>query len=370
MAKEITFHIGPFKTGTTTIQQVLLWQSEALQRQGTLYPRVGSSADHWLGVGGLFLLSDDTLAATFDYKRQQVLGNADRFDSGWRELRQQIEEWPGRAVVSCESLAMGRPSLVKLLTEAFPNSQLNVIVASRAPSKLVSSWYQETAKRTRVVPFPKFVRNLLRGLLTQEVGPYDWMSTERVRRVWDIDPINFRLIGNGETGIGQVIEETLSAVGLHLASAPPSTNPAMSRCAVAAWQDYLEQCRPTSMRLAHTVRGRAFASSAVATDPRIGGAFALHPDLAVLVDDAFNPIRGEQPVAQAALARYLQSADNPVTREPDNVDDVSAAKLLKRLVWWDRLLSPPAAGAMWLRAKRSGTHWESPDWSSINNGYV
>lgn len=370
MAGTITLHVGQFKTGTTSIQSVLADQAEELKSRGILYPRLGRSTDHWLAVGGLFLRSQETLDTTFDYKRKQVIANAPRFESSWLEMREQMHTWPGDVVLSCESLAMARPSLVQVLQEEFPTSEFRVILGTRNPSKLISSWYQETAKRTRVVPFDDFVVNLLSGMLTQEPGPYDWMSVARVRQVWEQPGIDFQQVGNGQTGIATVIREILSAVGLDVSQTPPATNPAISRSAVAAWQQYLDQSRPQSMRLANTVRTRAFASAVSANDPRVGGSFGLHPDLAALVDQAFSPTDGEGTGAMADLRVYLGSGRPAITDGAVDSHEDLVQELAERLKRWDRVISPSLGTAVRLKSRLSGREWEPPDWSAINNGYV
>lgn len=370
MAQKITLHIGQFKTGTTTIQQVLSDRAESLQAEGILYPRLGQSTDHWLAVGGLFLRSSETLETTFDYKRRQVVANASRFENTWLEVRRQINAWSGDVVLSCESLAMARPSLVEALREDFPASRIAVVLGTRNPSKLIGSWYQETAKRTRVVSFDDFVVNLLEGLLTQIPGPYDWMSVERVRGVWCQEGIEFRQVGDGRTDIASVIREVLSDVGLEMAEAPPASNLAMSRCAVVAWQEYLDRRRPTSMRLANTVRSRAFSSSVSATDQIVGGSFVLAPELAALVDEAFSPTAGESGAALAELQSFLPSVGAAVTAGAVDSHEQLVKDLTERLTRWDRLLSPSLGLAVRLKSKLSDQEWQPPDWSTINNGYV
>jgi hypothetical protein len=143
MAERVVFHIGLMKSGTTFIQGRLNTNRDRLAAQQVLFP-----GPTW----------NRHVRAVSD-----LLGSEKRKPGSWNSLVDEINAYDGTAVVSMEYLApMGRPR-IKVLRDAFPESEVRVAVSVRDLGRGVPAMWQEAIKNRRTWTWEEYVRSIEKG---------------------------------------------------------------------------------------------------------------------------------------------------------------------------------------------------------------
>jgi hypothetical protein len=143
MAQRVVFHIGLMKSGTTFIQGRLNTNRERLAGQQVLFP-----GPTW----------NRHVRAVSD-----LLGSGKRKPGSWNSLADEINAYDGTAVVSMEYLApMGRPR-IKVLRDAFPDSEVRIAVTVRDLGRSVPAMWQEAIKNRRTWTWDQYVRSIEKG---------------------------------------------------------------------------------------------------------------------------------------------------------------------------------------------------------------
>lgn len=145
MAERVYVHVGTPKSGTTYIQGVLAANSQALAADaGLLFP-----GDSW---------------------RQQVLGVRDllrdvRPDGAdlrgaWRRLVDEIDSWRGRALISMEWLAPVTVAEAQRTVDAFPGTEVRVVITARNLARVVPAAWQEFCQNQRTCTWADFLKSI------------------------------------------------------------------------------------------------------------------------------------------------------------------------------------------------------------------
>jgi hypothetical protein len=143
MAQRVVFHIGLMKSGTTFIQGRLNTNRERLAAQQVLFP-----GPTW----------NRHVRAVSD-----LLGSPKRKPGSWNSLVDEITDHDGTAVVSMEYLApMGRPR-IKVLRDAFPDTEIRIAVSVRDLGRSVPAMWQESIKNRRTWTWAEYVRSIEKG---------------------------------------------------------------------------------------------------------------------------------------------------------------------------------------------------------------
>lgn len=143
MAQRVVFHIGLMKSGTTFIQGRLNTNRERLAGQQVLFP-----GPTW----------NRHVRAVSD-----LLGSEKRKAGSWNSLVDEINAYDGTAVVSMEYLApMGRPR-IQVLRDAFPDSEVRIVVTVRDLGRSVPAMWQEAVKNRRTWTWAEYVRSIEKG---------------------------------------------------------------------------------------------------------------------------------------------------------------------------------------------------------------
>jgi hypothetical protein len=143
MAQRVVFHIGLMKSGTTFIQGRLNTNRDRLASQQVLFP-----GPTW----------NRHVRAVSD-----LLGSDKRKPGSWNSLVDEVNEYDGTAVVSMEYLApMGRPR-IKVLRDAFPETDVRVAVSVRDLGRGVPAMWQEAIKNRRTWTWEEYVRSIEKG---------------------------------------------------------------------------------------------------------------------------------------------------------------------------------------------------------------
>jgi len=146
VATEVFVHIGPPKTGTTYLQEVLWRNRERLAARGLLVPGPSPVSQFHAVVD---LLDDDPTE----------LG-ADRVATAWERLVRQVHDWEGSVVVSHENLARAAPAIVERARADLAGSRLHVVTTVRAPHAVAPAAWQERLKNRGRQTWPEFMTEL------------------------------------------------------------------------------------------------------------------------------------------------------------------------------------------------------------------
>jgi glycosyltransferase involved in cell wall biosynthesis len=146
VARRVFLHIGAPKSGTTFFQTVLWNNRTRLREDGVLLPG-----------GELF---DHNLAATALRYPEPSNRIQRRGEKTWRRLREEIDAWPGDAIltnewfvrVTAEQAARGRRALA--------DAELHVIYTARAFVHQIPAAWQETLKLGRGWSLDEFIAEL------------------------------------------------------------------------------------------------------------------------------------------------------------------------------------------------------------------
>ena len=138
MAPERVYvHIGPLKTGTTFLQQVLTKNKEALAADGVLFPRNRYAQQ----VGSALDLLDKRM-------HRDAPGNTGQ----WDRLAKEVAAWEGAtAVISQEFLCTASPAQVERMVSSLAPAQVHVIYTARDYSRVVPAMWQ-THLRNKASP--------------------------------------------------------------------------------------------------------------------------------------------------------------------------------------------------------------------------
>ncbi|MGP7998980.1 MAG: hypothetical protein ACLPKI_16930 [Streptosporangiaceae bacterium] len=129
---EVYLHVGPVKTGSTFLQD-LLWRHRGdLARQGYLHP-----AEH---PNEMFLASNDVQDCAF------VRFGLPEAAGAWAAVRGRIQGFPGPVILSCEILGWSTPEHVARIAAALAPARLHVVVMARSLAAILPSLWQEKIK--------------------------------------------------------------------------------------------------------------------------------------------------------------------------------------------------------------------------------
>jgi hypothetical protein len=129
--RAVLVHIGPPKTGTTSLQAALRRERASLGEHGVLYP--GRTQRQRREVDGL-LGRTDLSGATAPY-------------AAWTRLVEEVRAAPDtRVCISSESLARARPDHIKQVVEDLGPDRVHMVVTARRLDRLLPSAWQQRVK--------------------------------------------------------------------------------------------------------------------------------------------------------------------------------------------------------------------------------
>lgn len=147
-------HVGPPKTGTTFLQQVLWRNRETLRQDGILYP-APSRAAHALAAA-------DLRGALYNgYRNPAVPGS-------WDKVAVQVRQWPRTSVISHEWLAFARARHARRAVRSLQPAEVHVVVTLRDVGRQVPAVWQEQIKNGQQFGYGEFLASLARP---DDAGP-------------------------------------------------------------------------------------------------------------------------------------------------------------------------------------------------------
>jgi hypothetical protein len=140
MAKRVVVHIGLMKSGTTFLQGRLNANRELLGEQGVLFP--GPSWRRHVNAVADFMESPE------------------RQPGSWDSLLEEVNDYPGTAVVSMEYLTMLGPPKIALLSESLDTPDLRVVIGVRDLGRTVPAMWQEVVKNRKTWTWTEYVDSI------------------------------------------------------------------------------------------------------------------------------------------------------------------------------------------------------------------
>jgi hypothetical protein len=166
--KKIILHIGPEKTGTTTIQSVFLSSRQLLAEQGIFY-----LSDRGSPAANLTALSLMGPSQLFD--NEWV--NWDRTDLYWGMAKRQLNSSRlPTALISGEAFAFATDEAITKMRNELVGCEIHLVVTLRPLSEIIPSFWQEQAKRREIVSLENFVELLIADDKSSKVVQRFWRS--------------------------------------------------------------------------------------------------------------------------------------------------------------------------------------------------
>lgn len=133
MAERVVLHVGLMKSGTSFLQQVLRHNKDLLREQGVLFP------SPW---------------------KRQVQAVKDVIGDGtgpWPELVEEINAWPGTAVISMEFLAPRVPAKARQIVSSFAPATVQVVISIRDLARTIPAMWQEMVQNRGTTTWPDYL---------------------------------------------------------------------------------------------------------------------------------------------------------------------------------------------------------------------
>jgi len=322
--KTARIHIGPHKTGSTTVQAMLDAGRARMADAGYLYPAADGPSQ--ASAVCVFLATADHPLPPLDRFHVALVAHEHRRRPGsFRRLLADIDAHPGDVVISVEHLSLLTPALAEEFVGRVPVDRVEVVLVRRPPSQLLVSWYAESAKRLALPDLATFTRQVFTHLATGTPSQQDFIDTRLLVHTWaatgadviDIDAHN----GLSDT----VVERTCAALtpGLSWTAPPQAANVGMSAIGVELWRAHVADHPPAFVGAADQVRDRmlaTFPDTATGPKPKLSAAAATALDAycagttpqLVTPDDLVEPTPEpsfDVPAALAQMAHWQRTAD-------------------------------------------------------------
>ncbi|HET7172965.1 MAG TPA: hypothetical protein VFI30_01635 [Nocardioidaceae bacterium] len=164
---KVYLHIGPPKTGTTYLQDILDKNRRRLGSSGVAFPK--RPIDHF--------------RAALDLRGMRFGGFEDpRTEGAWARLADAVAHCRRpAAIVSHEILAGASERQAARAVQSLAPAAVHVVYAARDLGRLLPAVWQESLKNRRVRPYEAFVEQTLRQYGSDLERPHFWRSQDPVR---------------------------------------------------------------------------------------------------------------------------------------------------------------------------------------------
>ncbi len=183
---DVMVHIGPPKTGSTSIQTTMAARRDEMADLGVLYPGSGVRAKFsgWAVMG----------ARPRGMRKPQM--------SEWDDLVREVNESGLKAVVSSEAFGRADEDAIGRIVDSFGAERIHVVAVGRRLDKALPSLYQEKVKKFLAMTYEEWLDYILAGddidAIVASFPPGQQLA-ETVRK-WSthLDPQRFHLICSDE----------------------------------------------------------------------------------------------------------------------------------------------------------------------------
>ena len=327
-------HIGPPKTATTTIQQILSDNRPRLLAAGVLCPEIKGAEG---ALGQVSAVQDFVYRSRLPgplmnaalARNEATRGQAAQ--GALADLCQQVQSHVGPSIISYEWLAAFSPELAADFTAVLPVDAVEVVMVGRRASSLLPSLYQELAKRGPVPQPEAFVREACAALSSGVPSEFDFLKSPEIAQRWRDAGAQVHVV-DARSGLSS--QTVVAVLGLLAPELPweavvPESNVSMSLEGLRTWHEHVTASRPKYVGAALMVLSRMLATfPAVTQGPRM----RLCPEVAAAVDAYCD---GDADGIVLPTGPLLESSTGAVP-EFDRVD------ALRTMARWQR-----AADAKW-----------------------
>lgn len=350
----ITFHIGPGKTGTTSIQTALAGSLTQFDQQGVFIPS-GFGTNGHLSAAFDYLCHSETRSIPIN-ARAFLYGLGSECAGAWPSLLRQCTPDRRWMLVSQEVLSVLNAAGVRHLVSQFPDFEVRAVAMYRPVSRLVPSLYSQEAMLMRVPDFELYARRCLELLMGDVEHEYLWMDTSWLRSTWAAAGVSMDLVD----GAPEISATSLQALLGHLlpdeVNLPevPHCNEGLSAYGVDLWREHLHRTNPHYLIPGFKAYEAMRALDPWTTNEGLGGAYRLTPSVARAADAAFpnatmvdgDTLQARQhllrrDLSRAQLSSLLKAGDPLTQRIPGSVADDSQrrARTLRQVGRQQRRLS-------------------------------
>jgi hypothetical protein len=158
----VLLHIGPHKTGTTTLQGAFHHARPDLHQHGVHY--AGKRRQPWLAA----------LAAT---GRRGRPGDPPAANKHWRALVREVQAEGARrrVIVSSERFADADDAGIARIVEDLGGDRVQILITLRPLAKILPSQWQQAVRNGLPMPYGKWLQNMLKQPGAASVSPTFWV---------------------------------------------------------------------------------------------------------------------------------------------------------------------------------------------------
>ncbi len=339
----LTIHIGPGKTGSTSVQTALRSALDDLAAAGIVIPQPGFSTNGHLMAAFDYLCNNPANVIPIN-ARGFLHSLGDRFGGSWERLVTGVLGSDGPVIVSQEVLACLNSAGVADLAETFSGIPVRAVAMFRPVSELIPSLYQQEARMMIMPPFEAYVRRCVTLLAAGGVHEYQWMDSSWLRETWEGAGVPLVIVDCGDSLTSDSLIVLMAAIlppGVPLPPVPRE-NPGLSAYGIDVWCDHLRVRSPTYLAPAMRVFETFCAVDPWATDRGWGGRYDLVEPLAELLDAMFPSASRSAPgdqsgqiadgVRQEDARRQLLeliASDGPLTQRLDGLGPDPEARMAR-----------------------------------------
>lgn len=271
MARRVIVHVGAMKSGTTSLQHALYAHREHLSDLGILVP-----GRTWR----------DQVDAVWDLRGRRTSLAGDRSVAGaWQRLVDEIDAWPGTAVLSAELLAPVGDDIVAKVAESLGSPE--IVLSVRDLNRNLPAMWQEVVQNGEVWSWPDFLgaarmrrpRWSMPDRLTASSRFWREQDVVAIARRWSVaGPVHVVTVPGPGGPRGAILERFGEVIGFSSAdvSIPPPQNSSLGvvrtdllrRLNLAL--DARDLSFPAGIRLRKHVLAKKLLPRLDVTDERIG----------------------------------------------------------------------------------------------------
>lgn len=346
MSPTVALHIGPFKTGTTSLQGALSRISREAPGAPFTYPVAHRAIQHERAMLAA-VLSQPRPSRQSPFVTKYVsdlwLGNRRRFNGNFDAMVGRTRRSDLPVVLSAEIAALLRPDGAIRVLNALGASRVHVVVTGRPVSELIPSWYQQVAKQQVLPSLEAFTRSILAEMLDHrdpEATP--WMDISWLRSVWtpgdsSRSDVTFHVVPTSKSDPTRALRGLLATIGIEMDDLDrymQVENVAENFTDVIAWQRWMAEQGDCPIWMLNRLRGD-FMAAMNADLNRYRDFIPMRPSLTTeaktVVDAAFPVIEeGGREEALDVLRERLRDPTR-VTVDADAVDPDALAELLDQV---------------------------------------
>lgn len=169
--QSVYLHVGLPKTGTTSLQELLWHNQDALRADGVSFPGYDLGAHHRA-------VADVHPGRYGGWKEQRTPGS-------WKWLTEQAKAFDGATLISSELLAPASPDEAEQVLSSLSFAEVHIVCTVRDLARQIPSVWQENVKTRQSTSYPELLASLRSGDLDDDARLFwDYQDLPRVLETW------------------------------------------------------------------------------------------------------------------------------------------------------------------------------------------